>query len=298
MREMRWMAFIMASAIGAGLLCSCGGSVDESTAEVTTIQTTTETSPAATKTVDGTTYATVTLAEGVTTKAHAEAPVNGTTYKKGYVPSNVQTAVVGTSEPEASEKLINLYGKGINVYLDSNWTALSGTESDDIYLASVVSYPAIFQYKDNPESTCTIIVQDGCETSEAFAANTEEAYIAAFGSEFDMLDIISFEFIDINNIASIKVIAKAEKNGVVFDMMHILSNDINKERTYSIMLLDADGSIIELFDAFEEKLSYPYSISREDLRRRSLGDELYDKIFDENGEIKDEYRFNYEDYIH
>ncbi len=298
MKEIRWIAFIMASAIGAGLLCSCGESVDEGTAEVTTIQTATETSPAATKTVDGTTYATVTLAEGVTTKAHAEAPVNGTTYKKGYIPSNVQTAVVGTSESEASEKLINLYGKGINVYLDSNWTALSGTESDDIYLASVVSYPAIFQYKDNPANTCTIVVQDGCETAEAFAANDEESYIAAFGAEFDTLEITSFEFMDIEEVDSIKIIAKAEKNGVSFDMMHILSNNINKESTYSFILLDADGSITALFDNFEEKLYYQHTMSRDEIIRENLGEDLYNKIYDENGEVRDELRFNYEDYIH
>lgn len=288
MREMKWIACLTSAALGAGLLCSCGDSGSESTAEVTEVQTdetvTTEDAP---EDIPAMTTTTKSSGRIISDREYA----NSVRASKG-----IHTTTL-TETKKSDKKILSMDGKGVNLTLDSDWSAICGADNDGSFLTTVVSYPAIFQYKDDPSATCTIIIQDGCEDEETFAANTEDGYIAAFGSEFDSLEISGFEFMDVQNIPSIKIIAKAVKNGVSFDMLHILSNNVNRNCTYSFMLLDADGSIEEYFDAFEERLSYPYSVSREDMLRERLGDEMYDNVFDEDGNVREEHRFNYKDYI-
>ncbi|MBQ8724791.1 MAG: hypothetical protein IJY74_03860, partial [Oscillospiraceae bacterium] len=260
MKEIRWIAGLLAAAIGAGLLCSCGESVDEGAAEVTTIQTTAETSPASTKNVDGTTYATATLAEGVTTKAYASAPVNGTT-TKAPASSNMKgkkLTAVSIQTPDIPVSAVRNMGVGITedgatLSLNSNWKPITEYERTSETFIRLSAFPAILQYEETG-STCSIVMEDGCETDEAFGANTEESYISVFGSQFDEIEITGFEFIEVDSIDSIKVLGKVKAGGTEFDMMHLISNCTYKEKTISYMILDADGSLADFIECFEDDI--------------------------------------------
>lgn len=176
----------------------------------------------------------------------------------------------------AKEKTFNIVGVG-NLILDEDWSVISGGGNGSI--PSLSEYPAVLQYKTGTD-TCTITVEDGCETEEAFAANTEESYKTAFGAAFDSIDIDDFERINIGGIDSYKIEAEVVSQGIELEMLHILSNAENSNKTVSVMFLDKSGETEDLFDDFEKKkLNYNQSFirgktgdelknRREDLRKR------------------------------
>lgn len=300
MKEMKWIACLTAAALGAGILCSCGDSGRESTAEMSDAVQTSETTAAL---PDGTTYATVTLAEGVTTKmAAATEAVQGTTTKKGagsYMQGKRLTApkvTITTTKPAARPMGINLNSEGANIHFDTDWTPLTDHDRNtDTYIV-LTSFPAILQYK-SPLSTCTVVMEEGCETEKAFAANTKESYIEAFGSQFDSIEISSFEFIKIDSIDSIKVTGSVISDSAEFEMAHIISNCTYKEKTISYMLLDADGNLTDMFADFEECISYTMMFNgkigeitdRVNKRRQ----EMMDRINGESDQPLYTYKFDY-----
>ncbi len=302
MREMRWIACLMAAALSAGLLCSCGDSGSESTAEVTEVQTD-ETTSVTTTAADGTTYATVTLAEDVTTKAQAAAPVNGTT-TKAPAPSNMKGKRLTAASIKTPEKPVStvknmgvgISEEGVTMHINSNWSAITEYERTSETFIKLLSFPAILQY-DGTANTCTIVMEDGCETDEAFAANTEDSYLTVFGSQFDEIEITDFEFMEIDSIDSIKITGKIKSNGVEFDMMHIISNCTYKEKTISYMLLDADGSMTDFIDSFEDDITYTSFFNGEtEAKTKEMRDrrnKLRDMVYDEDGNIRQDILDNY-----
>lgn len=170
------------------------------------------------------------------------------------IPISTANPKAKTSEQKIADKTFNLYGKGININLDCDWTLIQGGTDDNMY-ASITEYPAVLQYKTKTD-TCNVVVADGSESEEEFASNNEESYISAYGASFDSIDIVSFENLEIDGLDSYKIIADVSSSGKKFKMMHILSNSTVKDKTISIMFLDNSGSITELYDNFEEKNIY------------------------------------------
>ena len=163
------------------------------------------------------------------------------------------------AEKRASEKKFNIAGVG-NILLDVDWSVISGGADSDIPILN--EYPIVLQYKTGVD-TCTITVEDGCETAETFAANTVESYKSAFGAAFDSIDIDDFERINIDGIDSFKIEAEVVSQGIEFEMLHILSNAENSNKTVSIMFLDKSGETEDIFDDFEKKkLEYNQSFIR------------------------------------
>ena len=186
---------------------------------------------------------------------------------------------VKTQSQEAIKKYFE-FGNYGSVILDSDWILDSADESK--ISVEFDEYPTVLKYKTGTD-TCTVVVEDGCETEEAFAANTEESYKAAFGSQFDSIEIDEFEKLTIANVDSFKIEADVTVKGIEFEMLHILSNSTSANKTVSIMLLDQSGEIEDMFDDFEEEhIGYKVPLYRDKL---NTGIDDLDEMI-EKGELK------------
>ena len=191
--------------------------------------------------------------------------------------SKIRAQVSQSAKQQEVVKKYFGFGNYGSVILDSDWILESADESK--ISVELDEYPAILKYKTGTD-TCTVVIEDGCETEEAFAANTEESYKTAFGAAFDSIDIDDFERINIGGIDSYKIEAEVVSQGIELEMLHILSNAENSNKTVSVMFLDKSGETEDLFDDFEKKkLNYNQSFirgktadelkkRREDLRKR------------------------------
>lgn len=194
--------------------------------------------------------------------------------------SKIRAQVSQSAKQQEVVKKYFGFGNYGSVILDSDWILESADESK--ISVELDEYPAILKYKTGTD-TCTVVIEDGCETEEAFAANTEESYKAAFGSQFDSIEIDEFEKLTIDNVDSFKIEAEVTAGGVEFEMLHILSNSTSANKTVSIMLLDKSGETEDLFDDFEEEnINYGVPLYRDKLKTGR--DAIEEKI--KNGELK------------
>ncbi|MBQ8515700.1 MAG: hypothetical protein IJ496_09920 [Ruminococcus sp.] len=165
------------------------------------------------------------------------------------------------SDIPPQEKRIELEGYGLQLLLDSDWTAEKGTEADDPAYALVTSYPAVFHHR-SPRNSCCIKVTEGCKTEEEFASQTAEDYIKETGLALT-IHVTDFEFLEIDGLDSLKVTSQMCGNGITLEEVHIISNCPEKNLTFSILLTqggDCDR-VKGLFDDFEERIQYDPSLS-------------------------------------